>query len=123
MLKGVLTRQHMSREEVHAHIMKNLAPNGMPFIYELKDFLAPKQRPTKQQHMAYMHLKGYGINKIRDTLKMGQPTIESFKAYPTYEMFPLRLQMMWQTTPDIEMHHQNMIKHFAILPNICGGFH
>jgi hypothetical protein len=113
----------MNRHQTRDALIKSLAPDGFMFHYEFDEFLIESNRlPTKQQKMAYMHLKGHGINKIRDTLKIGQPTIERFKNNPTYEMFPLHLPMMWQTTPDIERNHQNMIKHFAIHPNICGGF-
>lgn len=78
---------------------------------------------TKEQHLAYLYLKGIGINKISRILGMQQPTIEAFIASPSFNKFPSPHSGVWILTNNIEKAHDELVKEFIIVrPNICGGF-
>lgn len=78
---------------------------------------------TKEQHMAYLYLKGIGINKISKILGVQQPTIEAFIASPSFDRFPSPHRGVWILTTNIEKAHDELVKEFIIVrPNVLGGF-
>lgn len=115
----------MKHRATHQFLLESLSPASYFYSLDMDNFLLDNYRlPTKKEKLAYLYLKGVGINKISAAAGLNQPTITSFIESPNFKHFKPKLLSMWQTVPNIQQHHNELVSNFVIIkPNICGGFH